>query len=581
MVTRQAPTDFEILHYGNAQMTVESSLALAPFHLSVGDIAWVRKTRDGLSVEDKVRQLFVHITIGDDPHQMRELAERKPGGIHRFMGPKLTDAWAATRLALEMSELPPFITGDIEGGGHGSPSMLQFPNPLGLAAANDLELSRQVLEAVCAEAKALGFNWSFTPVLDVNQNMASAIVGTRSFGSDVEKVMSQARLHIKTLQAHGIAATAKHWPGEGFDARDQHLVTTINPLSVGAWHDMFGHLYKTAIDDGVMSVMSAHIALPAYAAAKGIAAGLERYRPASVSKLLNMELLRGELGFNGLITSDATPMAGLTAWSKRAITAPEVIENGCDVFLFSTDADKDFSYMMEGLRDGRLSEQRLNDAVTRILGLKAALGLYQKSIDERLPPLAIATAIVKRPAHLAAANAAAEKSITLVKDTQDLLPLDLAKHRRVVLVSRGAPGLFPFMPRKPMSAFVDGLKEAGFEVREFDAANPPTTDDTDLLVFVFAVESSLGQSHIFIDWMTELPGFNVAMERFWHDIPTLMISFGHPYYLRDAPRVPTYVNAYSTIEAAQLATLGRILGRAKFEGTSPVDAFAGADDAHY
>jgi beta-N-acetylhexosaminidase len=569
-----------MIEFGNWNMSVELSLKAAPFHLNDEGIAWVRKTRDGLSTEAKLRQLFVHISIGDDLDQARKLSLMVPGGIHRFMGQSLDEAWAATRLMLEMNEIPLFITGDIEGGGHGSPAMLQFPNQLGLAAANDVELSARVLSAVCDEAKALGFNWSFTPVVDVNKEAGSAIVGTRSYGADVEKIIAQARVHIKTLQGHGIAATTKHWPGEGYDARDQHLVTTINPLGVEAWHEVFGRIYKKMIDDGVMTVMSAHIALPAYASKHG-KTGLERYRPASVSRLLNQNLLRDELGFNGLVVSDATPMGGLTAWDKRSICVPEVIENGCDIFLFSPNEEQDLKFMMDGLRDGRLSEQRLEDAVTRILGLKAALGLHKKSLDERLPPLADAKMKVKSQKNLDVAQAAADQSITLVKDTQALLPLNPAKHRRITLVHRGAPSMFPGMLRKPMSAFIDGLKESGFEISDFDPKNMPTPENTDLLLYVFAVESSLGLSHIYIDWKEEQQSLDGIMARFWNQVPTLMVSFGHPYYLRDAPRVPTYVNAYSTIEASQRAALSCIIGNQPFAGVSPVDAFAGAPDAEF
>ena len=561
-------------------MSVELSLKAAPFRLNDEDIAWVRKTRDGLSTESKVRQLFVHISIGDDLDQARKLSDMAPGGIHRFMGQNLDEAWAATRLMLKTSEVPLFITGDIEGGGHGSSAMLQFPNQLGLAAANDLEISAKVLSAVCEEAKSLGFNWSFTPVVDVNKDADSAIVGTRSYGSDVEKIIAQARTHIKTLQGHGIAATAKHWPGEGYDARDQHLVTTINPLGVNAWRDVFGRIYKTLIGDGVMTAMSAHIALPTYAEQHGLV-GLERFRPSSVSKLLNKTLLREELGFNGLVVSDATPMAGLTAWNKRSICVPEVIENGCDIFLFSPNEEQDFKFMMDGLRDGRLSEQRLEDAVTRILGLKAALGLHKKTLDERLPPLAEAKTKVKALKHLDVAQAAADQSITLVKDTQNLLPLHVVNHKRITLVHRGAPGLFPGLPRKPMSIFIDGLKARGFEIKDFDPKNMPTPENTDLLLYVFAVESSLGLSHIYIDWKEEQQSLDGIMARFWNEVPTLMVSFGHPYYLRDAPRVPAYVNAYSTIESSQRAALSCIIGNQPFTGVSPVDAFAGAPDAHY
>jgi beta-N-acetylhexosaminidase len=562
-------------------MTLEQSLKLPPFNLSDSDIAWVIKTRDGLSTEDKIRQLFVHISIGDDGDNITRLGNMKPGGLHRFMGPELEPAWKATRQFLEMSEVPPFITGDIEGGGHGSPAMLQFPNQIALAAANDTQLSARLLDAVCQESKALGFNWSFTPVIDVNHVTQSAIVGTRSYGSDLARIAAQSQTHVEVLQRNGIAATAKHWPGEGYDQRDQHLVTTINPLSMEEWHKIFGKLYKDLIDQGLLTVMSAHIALPAYAALKGVAESLERYRPASVSKILNMDLLRGELGFNGLIVSDATPMAGLSGFASREQNVPQVIENGCDMFLFCFDEEQEYQFMLKGLREKRLSEQRLEDAVTRILGLKAALGLHKKSVDERIAPLAEVREIVKSKQHVALAKEAAGKSITLVKDVNHLLPLSPSKHKRVIMVDRGAPGMFPGMPRKPMAAFSAELEKNGFELSKFDPQNPPTSENCDLLIYVFAVESSLGLSHIHVDWLTEHQGLDTGMARYWNDVPTLVISFGHTYYLRDMPRAPAYVNAYSTTVAAQVATVERLMGEKPFEGSSPVDAFAGAPDAKF
>ena len=562
-------------------MTLLKSLRKAPFNLSAEDVAWVETTRNALSTEDKLRQLFVHISIGDDLTNIARLAAMKPAGLHRFMGPELEPAWKATRQFLEMSEIPPFITGDIEGGGHGSSAMLQFPNQLGLAAANDTALSAQVLQAVCEEAKALGFNWSFTPVIDINHETESAIVGTRSYGSNLKRIAAQSKAHVDVLQRNGIAATAKHWPGEGFDSRDQHLVTTINPLSMAKWEENFGKLYRGLIRKGVMTVMSAHIALPAYMKKKRVPEGLERFRPASLSKHLNLGLLRGDLGFNGLIVSDATPMGGLGAFASRETSAPEVIENGCDVFLFSPNPEQDYQFMLKGLREKRLSEQRLEEAVTRILAMKAALGLHKKSIDQRIAPLAEAKAIVKSPAHLALADAAAEKTITKVKDLHKLLPLSLQKHRHIVLISSGAPGMFPGAPRRALSVFTDELKTRGFDIRPFDPKAPPTRENADLLLYAFAMESSLGLSHIHVDWLSEHQGLETGMARYWHDLPTLMVSFGHPYYLRDAPRVPAYVNAYSTIAASQRAAVKCILGEVSFEGTSPVDVFGDAPDARY
>ena len=385
-------------------------------------------------------------------------------------------------------------------------------------------------------------------MVDVNKETASAIVGTAGPRVDVEKITSGPGEH-QTMQSHGIAATPKHWPGEGFDARDQHLLTTITHC-LDEWEKIFGASIAQCFD-ARMSGGDVGSTLPCQAGCKvgGVADGLERYRPASVSKFLNIDLLRGHFGFNGLVVSDATPMAGFGSWAARETMVPETIENGCDVFLFAENEGRDFQAMRDGLRKGALSEQRLEDAVTRILGLKAALGLHRKSLDERVPPFDLAKRIANSTEHQASAKKAVEHSITLVKDTSHTLPINPAKHRRITLVSRGSPSFIPGVPRKPITAIVKELKKRGFVIRDYDPKDPPTKENTDLLIYVLAVESSLTLSRIYIDWAAEHPQFPETMTRYWHDVPTIMISFGHPYFLFDAPRVPTYVNAYSTIEA--------------------------------
>jgi beta-N-acetylhexosaminidase len=562
-------------------MSVEASLVKPPFSLSLEDLTWVRKTRDGMSTAQKIRQLFVHINHGDDEEKSRSFAKLEPGGLHRFMGPEIDAAWRATRAFMADCKIPPFITADLEGGGRHSSCFTAFTNNLGLAAANDLELSRRACAALAREARALGFNWTFTPCVDLNIDTGSAIVGTRSYGSNPDTVLAQAKVHMKEMQAAGIAATTKHWPGEGLDWRDQHLVTTINPQKPADWRASFGALYKALIDDGLMAVMSAHIALPEYLAAAGVSEGLERYRPASLSKHLNFELLRGELGFNGVILVDATPMAGLGSFSGRAEHVPQVIENGCDVFLFCVNEQEDIRHMENGLRSGALSEERLEDAVTRILGMKAALGLHRMSLDQRILPLEKARAVVRMNDHLEIARAAAAKSVTLVKNNGDVLPINPQRHRRITWIGKGATGFIPGQPPLQATVLRDGLSSRGFVVSDFDPQNPPTSGNSDLVLYVMCDESLLGKSRIFLNWRAEQEGLRNLMARYWHDIPTLLISFGHPYYLQDVPRVPACVNAYAPVPDAQEAVLARILGEAKFEGVSPVDAFAGAPDARY
>jgi beta-N-acetylhexosaminidase len=567
------------------------SLRQAPFALDNAAIAWVQQTLSQLSTDQKLRQLFNVALHGEDPADVARIAALGVGGVTRFVGPNFERSWAVARELIDNSTIPLLLSGDIEGGAIAMPFGTPLPNQLGLAATSAAVgapsgtahvatgLAEQAVDVLAAEARALGYNWSFTPVLDINATHRSAIVATRSYGSNVDTILAHALVNVKNFQRAGIAATAKHWPGEGFDDRDQHLVTTLNPLSEADWQARFGRLYRSLIASGVMTVMSAHIAWPAYARRHG-AQGLEACRPASISRLLNETLLRGELGFNGLIVSDATGMAGLGSWADRATLVPEVIANGCDMLLFPSPFEADFLHLQRALDEGRLTEERVNEAVTRVLGLKAALGLHRKTQDELLAPMEVARSVIRAQKHLAVAQDVARASITLVKDVNGLLPLRLPKHRRVVVVTDPQRGGFAFQEPLPLS-LPQGLSEHGFDVRAYDPAHPPTPDDTDLVLYLLAQESLLTQSHIYLDWMRLHGNLRGAMTRHWHALPCLLVSLGHPYYLYDAPRMPCVVNAYSAIEPVQQALLECLLGLQPFTGASPVDATCGLPDAIY
>lgn len=562
-------------------MNTLDSLALAPFNLAPEDIAWVKKKLDGLSAEEKIRQIYCPMCVYDDLDNVRRLMALKPGALFRLLGPDVEAAWKATRLAAEMSEIPLLMAGDLEGGAHGLPFFSPVLNQIGVAACNDPALSEGIADVLGRECRAMGYNWSYTPVVDINAKFRSSIVGTRAYGSNVETIIREGITHINALQRNGIAATAKHWPGEGYDDRDQHLVTTINPLSYQEWEDNYGRVYRAMINMGVMSVMSAHIALPAWVLKKFPDAGVEAFRPGSVSKLLNVDLLRDTLGFNGVVVSDATPMGGLSSWAAREITAAEVIQNGCDMYLFGFPNERDIALLIDGLRTGKLTEQRLEEAVTRVLGLKAALGLHKKTLDELVPPLEYARTTLRTSANLATTKTGAAKSITLVKDAKQTLPITVANHKRIVIITEGVKKVMPIAESRTLNPFMDGLRARGFDVRMYNPDAMPTAADTDLVIYLMAQESEWTLSHIYIDWKKLHGGLIQAMTRFWHDVPTIMISFGQMYYLYDAPRVPVYINAYTALPEVQEALVRKLMGDEPFEGVSPVDAFCGQDAARF
>ena len=555
-------------------MTVTDHLRLAPFHLDDAGVDWVVATLAAMTPAQKAGQLFVQSSMGKDPAELNRLARLQPAGITRFYTDDAGYEADFIDKARAQTAIPLLISADLEGSRMSLEFGVQVPNPLALAAIDDVQATRTISRIMADEARIMGINWSFTPVLDINAAFRSPIVATRGFGSDPAIIARHALAQIDVFQSQGIAATVKHWPGEGHDDRDQHLVTTINPLSLPDWEATHGALYRAAIAAGVMSVMSAHIAFPAFVRSLNPDAGIDAFRPASVSSVLNNDLLRSRLGFNGVIVSDATPMGGFGAWGPRAQMLPEVIENGCDIILFSAEPEADFALISQAIADGRISADRLDAALIRILGLKAALGLHKTAFTPATPQ----TGDLGRHKDRLAAAAITARAPTLVKDVQNLLPLSPIAHRRLLVVSGDV--ISPIHPQMPFE-LPGMLAKEGFEVTLYTPETRINPDEYDAMIYLFGEETLLTRGRIFLDWAKVMGHFWGAMARHWHEIPTAMISFGYPYYLYDAPRVPTYINAYSTMPSMQQAVLDCLMGRTEWNVKSPHDPFCGLEDARF
>lgn len=546
-------------------------LKLAPFHLDDASLVWVTETASSLEGDARLMQLFVIGMHGPvDAWAGDDIGRLQPGGVMRFFSPD-GEAEAALLARLQHdADIPLLVSADLEGSRMSLAFGTTVPNPLALAAVDDVELTGRISTVMAEEARAIGVNWSYTPVLDINAAFRSAIVATRGYGSDVARIARHALAQARNFQQAGIAACVKHWPGEGFDDRDQHLLTTINPLTMDEWEANFGRLYRAAIADDVLSVMSAHIALPSFVLGENPDAGLDAYRPASLSHDLTTKLLRDRLGFNGLIVSDASEMAGATSFMPEGQAKAEMLRAGCDMILFSNDLNRDLAAIRAALADGSLTEARIDEALLRVLGLKAALGLHKPSKQR---------SVTSRSAAQAAATEAFQRAPTLVKDVQNLFPLSPERHRRVLFVSSG---IISPIHGKPLDfALPQMMRERGFEVDLHNPANRDFAGGHDLVLYALGEETLLTRGRIFLDWLGLMGDFRMAMRRTWHDVPTALISFGYPYYLYDAPRMPAYVNAYATSDEMQAAVLDCMMGIRPFAGTSPVDPFCGLPDAQY
>jgi beta-N-acetylhexosaminidase len=559
-----------------------------PFELSKIDVAWVEATLAKMSLEDKVGQLFCLMVKDETKAELRSvLADIKPGGF-MFRSRPAIEVQRFHRHLQDNTAIPLLLAGNFERGGNGiATDGTEFASPLQVAATDDEEQAYR-LGLVCGrEGYAIGCNWAFGPVVDLDFNFRNPITNTRTFGSSPERVLRLALGFMRGLQECGLAASVKHWPGDGVDDRDQHLLPSVNTLSTKEWDKTFGYVFRGAIEAGTKAIMSAHIMLPAYS--RKLASGIkdEDLLPASLAPELNIQLLRERLGFNGLIVTDATTMVGFTQLMPRRLAVPKTIAAGCDMFLFAVDLKEDVRFMVEGVRTGLLSLQRLDEAVLRILALKASLNLHRRQAEGKLVPPLGALAVLRSATHLRWAQECADKSVTLVKDTQHLLPLSPVRHRRILMhVLADKSGNLEGGEDKA-HAFKVLLEQAGFEVSVFDHADPGSgkmksassyAGKFDVILYFICLRTVSFQSVMRINW--QLP-FAVDAPRYISEIPTLAVSIGNPYHLQDMPRMKTFINGYTGNKQVLSAMVEKILGRSAFSGTSPVDPFCGYWDARF
>lgn len=566
-------------------LNYEDILSRNPFYLDPEGIAWVKSTLESLSDEEKIGQLFCLSVLDFTEKNWRETREHlQPGGL-MYRPASTEEALRYTKMVQKESKVPLLIAANLEKGGNGIVTEgTLYASPLEIAATGEKENARRLAEICAVEAKAAGCNWAFAPIVDVDYNFRNPITNTRTFGADPELVKEMGSTYIKEIQSHGLAAAAKHFPGDGCDERDQHLVTSINDKSVEEWDASYGAIYRECIEAGVMTIMAGHIMQPAYSRMLNPQLKDEEILPGSLSKELIGGLLRGKLGFNGLICTDAATMTGFTVAMPRKKAVPYSIEVGNDMFLFTRNEEEDVRFMKEGYQSGILSEQRLNEAVMRILGLKAALGLHK---GVHVPELEEAKRIIGQQKYSDWAYACADQAITLVKEEKGVFPLTPERYPRILYYPLEAETAeFGYSVRGGVCEDVKRrLKEAGFQVDTYfvDKANmeghiSPSTailDNYDLCLYCANYATKSNQTTVRIEWMQPM-GANCPV--YIHEKPIVFISVENPYHLLDVPRVKTYINVYSSHEKAIDALFDKLTGKSAFKGKSPVDAFCGRWD---
>lgn len=555
-----------------------------PFNLNDEDIAWVKSTFDSLTTEEKIGQLFFMVGYKQDEEFLSYLTEDVGiGGLMcRAMDKESVIGTVSTLQST--SKIPLLIAANLEAGGTGITSDgTRIGTNLAISATNDPKYAYELGRICATEGKSVGANYAFAPVVDIDYNFQNPITNTRTFGSDPEQVKSMGIQYVKGCQEHGVATSIKHFPGDGVDDRDQHLVTSINTFSPEEWDQTFGLVYQELIDAGAKTVMVGHIALPEYSKRLNPELKDEDVLPASLASELLNDLLRQRLNFNGLIITDATTMAGMNIAMAREELVPKAIENGCDMFLFTKNLEEDIHFMKQGYEKGLLSEQRLNNAVLRILGLKASLQLYK---GNNIPSLEVANESLRKEEHLQVAKEVADQSITLVKEEKGVFPLSPTKYKRILLydIESEANALGYNKTSGLAKTFIPLLEKEGFEVTRFEPTGiyeglqgsfEEMKKNYDLIIYLCNLATKSNQTTVRIEWLNPM-GVNVPI--YMNSIPTIFISTENPYHLLDVPRVKTFINTYGMNDYTLPLLIEKMLGKSEFKGTSPVDPFCGKWD---
>ena len=583
------------------------NLKANPYYLSDEDIAWVQNTIASMTDEEKVGQLFFQLTMGIQEDYLKELMDKYHLGGCRYNNMPARAVQMQNATLQKHAKVPLFIACNTETGGNGSCSDGTYiASGIKIGATGKNEHAYALGKYSNEEAAALGCNMAFAPVCDIHYNWENTEVVARAFGNDPQRVAEMSKAYLDGAHTlPGFACAAKHFPGNGLDFRDAHIANNINSFDEKQWMETYGHVYKTLIDAGLDAIMGGHIMMPEYM--RQVKPGItdEEMLPATLCPEIMTGLLRDKLGFNGMVVTDASHMVAMTDRMTRKEMLPASINAGCDMFLFFNDPDEDFATMLEAYQSGVISEERMTEALTRILGLKAHMGLHKA---QSLVPAEPAAAAMGKDVYKQAAEAISRDSITLVKyKDADVLPLTPEKYKRIMIVYvKGAAGAMDALvqmamgggaQKNPAEELRDRLIAKGFDAFIYESPldkmkKQIAAGEKPSLNLYFAGKNAIsdfvaGQDLVITlcDVANGRPSFGLSKgggEIPWYvfELPVVAISVNAPTMLADIPQVRTYINAYDSKPHTLDALVDNLFsGPDAFRGSDPIDSFCGLWDA--
>jgi len=579
---------FSCTFTGAAQSNpVPARSALAPAQKA---LKWADKMLKKMTVEEKVGQV-IHIGINAKfanqdseffQNLKHDVVDNQVGGILLFGAPVYESVQLMNRMQ-ELAKIPLLISVDAETGvGMRFDDTINFPWNMAVAATGNPDYAYKIGVVTGREAKAMGIQHVFAPVLDVNDNPDNPVINVRSYSEDPETVAKFGVAFMEGLQSQGVLATAKHFPGHGDTNIDSHRGLPMIDHSRASLDKTELVPFRQAITAGIGSIMIAHIGLPQIDPTEitqiknpvrvDAEEGAEVVRPkatvpATLSPIVQTQLLKKELGFNGLVVTDAMGMSGLTLYIDQREAGVRAFLAGADILEKPADTEAMRKGMIDAVKSGRITETRLNESVRKILAWKYTLGLSKKKIT----PIDQIDRLVSSRDVMALTDEVATHAITLVRNDTNAIPLDKSKKVFVLGLSNGLDGDLT------AAALNQELKKVGVQSTGLVLQDNSTTEqanrartaarNADIVIagLYGRVRSGARNSAGIPD-----AGLRLLKDLISSGKTVVGVSYGNPYVLGAVPELKTYLVAYGDMPSLQRASARALFGLQDITGHLPI-----------
>lgn len=539
--------------------------------------AWVRETLARMPLREKLGQLLM---VGCFPsHAPEDLAaairaveELHVGGFMIATRPgangiQRAEARTTARMTGELqkrAKVPLIFGADLERGlAMRVDGGTSFPQAMAIGATGNPADAYTVGRVTALESRAVGIHWIFAPVADVNSNPENPIVNIRSFGEEPGRVAEFVTAFVRGVQENGALACAKHFPGHGDTQTDSHLEMPVLGVDRARLERVELVPFRAAIEAGVGSVMTGHLNVPA------IEAGSDAGLPATLSRRITANLLRGELGFRGLAITDAMDMSGVTAKFSAGEAAVRAVEAGADVVLMSPDAAAALAALEDAVTRGQLPVERVDEAATRVLLTKAELGLRELR-GAGAAAVANVTALLGRAEYLEAAREIAERGATLLRNGDGIAPLNGTAAKRVLFCAiagdaDASPGAAMERALRERCSVVQSLR-CDTKFAKAESAAWPSAETYDIAIVALLVRVADRKGSV------SLPAEQIGLvEKLLRaGKPAIVAAFGSPYVIERFPAARTWIAAFSTTDVAQTGLVRALFGETPIGGRLPV-----------